>query len=132
MPLESPYNSSNLLFNGKSSSKGKVNSSSSTNLSEIKFPIKGSEALKIKNDVLSEYELREITQFEDVWFFGGKNKIHGTVNDPNWGYDDEEFNYKIVVGDHFNYRYEVLMILEKDLLDRFVNASITKHKKSWP
>ena len=113
IPVESPYNSSNLLFNGKSSSKGKVTSSSSANLTEIKFPMKGSEALKIKNDVLSEYELREINQFEDVWFLGGKNKIHGTVNDPNWGYDDEEFNYKIVVGDHFNYRYEVLMILGK-------------------
>ena len=111
--VDSPYNSSNLLFNTRMSSKGRVSTSSVSNLQEIKFPVKGSDALKVRNDILSEYELREIVQFEEVYFLGCKNKVHGTVNDLNWGFDDEEFNYKIVVGDHFNYRYEVLSILGK-------------------
>lgn len=110
---DSPYNSSNLLFSTRISSKGKVSSTSVSNLTELKFPVRGSEAMKIKNDQLSEFELREILQYEEVYFLGCKNKIHGTVNDLNWGYDDEEFNYKIVIGDHFNYRYEVLSILGK-------------------
>ena len=110
---ESPYHSSNLLYN-QLSLKNKASSSSVANLSDLKFPMKGSEAIKIKNEALSEYELREILHFEEVFFVGSSsNKIHGTINDPNWGYDDGEFNYRIVVGDHFNYRYEVLALLGK-------------------
>ena len=110
---ESPYNSSNLLFN-QLGQKSKIGSTSVINLQELKFPMKGSEAIKVKNEALSEYELREILHFEEVYFVGSNsNKLHGTINDPNWGYDDEEFNYKIVIGDHFNYRYEVISILGK-------------------
>ena len=111
---ESPYNSSNLLFNQHSQLKSKGSSASVANLQDGKFPMKGSEAIKLKNESLSEYELREILHFEEIYFVGSHlNKIHGTMSEPNWGYDDEEFNYRIVVGDHFNYRYEVLSILGK-------------------
>lgn len=111
---ESPCNSSNILFQGKSPSKAKGNSLSTVNLQETKFPIKGPEAFRLKSECLTEYELREISQFEEVYFLGNiTNKIKGTVNDPNWGYDDAEYNYKITIGDHFNYRYEVLSTLGK-------------------
>jgi dual specificity tyrosine-phosphorylation-regulated kinase 2/3/4 len=110
--LESPYNSSNLLFNPKRQQKPKLSSISVSNLQETKFPMKGSEAIALKNESLTEYELKEILQYEEIHFIGNhNNKIHGNVNDLNWGYDDEEFNYKIVVGDHFIYRYEVLSVL---------------------
>ena len=81
---ESPYNSSNLLFNSKRQQKSKVSSLSMPNLQGGQFPMKGSEALRLKNESLSEYELREISHFEEVYFVGtNKNKIHGTVNDLN-------------------------------------------------
>lgn len=112
--LESPNNSSNLLFSNKVSTKHNGHSMSMANLQEPKFPMKGTDAIRLKNEVLTEYELREIATFEDVYFLGNpNNKIHGTVNDPNWGYDDAEYNYKIVLGDHFNYRYEVQTLLGK-------------------
>jgi len=46
-----------------------------------------------------------------VYFIGRSDaeKIQGScVEGPNNGYDDENGDYNIVIGDHISYRYEVL------------------------
>lgn len=78
------------------------------------LPASGLEALRIFNDALTEYELRELPNYSEVYFIGDQNaKIHGSLREPNWGYDDLDSNYKISIGDHLAYRYEVLSILGK-------------------
>ena len=78
------------------------------------FPMSGNETIRTKNDNLSEYELRELPNYSEVYYIGDfRNKIHGSLSELNWGYDDEDANYKIVIGDHIDYRYEVLSLLGK-------------------
>ena len=73
------------------------------------FPITGNEAIKQMTDSLSEFELRELIGVGEVYFIGDfKQKIHGSLHELNWGYDDNEANYKIIAGDHLAYRYEIL------------------------
>ena len=77
-------------------------------------PASGLEALRIFNDALTEYELRELPSYSEVYFLGGQTcKIHGSLREPNWGYDDNDANYKVLIGDHLAYRYEILAILGK-------------------
>ncbi|KAK9480189.1 hypothetical protein V1514DRAFT_318463 [Lipomyces japonicus] len=71
------------------------------------------EAVKIGN--LDIYEKGEILDYRVVNFYGspGTKKIVGnmTAHSSNYGFDDEKGDYKIVVGDHLAYRYEIIGIL---------------------
>jgi len=57
----------------------------------------------------------EILDYQDVYFLGlNAKKVQGSPrNDHNYGYDDEKGDYKIVIGDHIGYRYEVLSFIGK-------------------
>jgi dual specificity tyrosine-phosphorylation-regulated kinase 2/3/4 len=112
--IESQVNSSNLLFNRKVTAKGKTKSSSVENLQEIRLPLKGADVCKVSSELLNEFEVREVNGFEDVYFLGNpKNKVNPHQNEPNWGYDDDELNYKVIIGDHLAYRFEILQMLGK-------------------
>lgn len=81
---------------------------------KLPLPASGLEALRIFNDTLTEYELRELPSYSEVFFLGDQAcKIHGSLREPNWGYDDNDSNYKVVISDHLAYRYEILTILGK-------------------
>eukprot|EP00758_Cryptobia_borreli_P002059 Tbor_TRINITY_DN2751_c0_g1::TRINITY_DN2751_c0_g1_i1::g.15218::m.15218/K18669/DYRK2_3_4; dual specificity tyrosine-phosphorylation-regulated kinase 2/3/4 len=70
---------------------------------------------------LTGYETAEILTFEKVYFFGkGAKKVLGTpltdIDDcsssgvspaNNYGYDDSDGDYRVVIGDHCAYRYEI-------------------------
>lgn len=49
---------------------------------------------------LTEYELAEIDQYEEIWFLGlGAKKVAGDeARQPNAGYDDEHGSYIKVTG----------------------------------
>jgi dual specificity tyrosine-phosphorylation-regulated kinase 2/3/4 len=59
---------------------------------------------------LTDYEKGEILDFKQVYYHGRKDikKIKGNPLYPyNFGYDDDQGDYKVVMGDHIGYRYEV-------------------------
>lgn len=78
----------------------------------IKTPCTASIVLKNFNTQLSNYEQNEILSYNEIHFFGlGSKKVKNNINSTNYGYDDERGDYKVVIGDHIGYRYEVLKIL---------------------
>ncbi|OMJ69227.1 hypothetical protein SteCoe_33100 [Stentor coeruleus] len=88
----------------------------SSSIDRLKSPIclTGLEVIKTMNDALTEYELKEVVNYSEVYFIGDhKSKIHGSLRELNWGYDDNDANYKVLIGDHLAYRYEILSMLGK-------------------
>ena len=68
--------------------------------------------LKLFFSQLSSYEQSEILSYSDIFFIGlGSRKIKNNLNSTNYGYDDDRGDYKVIIGDHISYRYEVLKIL---------------------
>lgn len=60
---------------------------------------------------LTDYEKGEILDFKQIFFLGKRKeakKIKGNPLYPyNFGYDDDQGDYKVVLNDHIGYRYEV-------------------------
>ena len=78
----------------------------------IKAPATPSTILKLFSSQLTSYEHSEILSYADIYFIGlGSKKIKNNINSTNYGYDDERGDYKISIGDHISYRYEILKIL---------------------
>ena len=86
-----------------------------TLFSSLPLPISGSKALQLFQDQLSAYEHGEILDFKEVYCLGlraDKGKIASTAStQPNSGYDDDRGDYRVTIGDHIAYRYEVLAVL---------------------
>lgn len=75
------------------------------------FPMSSAKALLFMASALTDYEQGEILNYKVVYFLGkpGTAKIKGSVRSPhNHGYDDENGEYRVVIGDHIAFRYEVL------------------------
>jgi dual specificity tyrosine-phosphorylation-regulated kinase 2/3/4 len=75
-----------------------------------------SEILSANSDVLSEYEMNEILEYTNVYYFGAnRQKKHGSTSNSanNHGFDDERGDYLAVMGEHLAYRYEVMDTLGK-------------------
>ncbi|KAK9322823.1 kinase-like domain-containing protein [Lipomyces orientalis] len=87
----------------------------------------------IRTEKLNAYEKGEILDFRTVYFCGTPNccKTAGHA-DPstNFGYDDERGDYKIIVGDHLAYRYEILDVLGKGSFGQVVKC--IDHKAGGP
>ena len=66
---------------------------------------------------LTDYEKGEILDFKEILFIGKRKeakKIKGNPLYPyNFGYDDDQGDYKVVINDHIGYRYEVQSFLGK-------------------
>jgi dual specificity tyrosine-phosphorylation-regulated kinase 2/3/4 len=63
-------------------------------------------------DFLSEYELSEIFEFKEIWFCPTtlkRSKPEMCLN--NNGFDNEKGDYKVVVGDHIQFRYQIVALL---------------------
>jgi len=73
----------------------------------------GKTALLHSSHLLSSYERQEICEYDEVYFVGcpSTKKILGHSGSApdlrNHGYDDDRGDYKVVIGDHIAYRYEV-------------------------
>jgi dual specificity tyrosine-phosphorylation-regulated kinase 2/3/4 len=66
---------------------------------------------------LTDYEKGEILDFNHIYFVGKRKDVKKIKGNPlypyNFGYDDDQGDYKVVMGDHVGYRYEVLSFLGK-------------------
>ena len=65
---------------------------------------------------LSEYERKEILDFQNVYCIGARSEKKQATRDNttnNHGYDDERGDYLVVARDHLAYRYEVIDTLGK-------------------
>jgi dual specificity tyrosine-phosphorylation-regulated kinase 2/3/4 len=66
--------------------------------------------VKLFKGCISEHEQHEVLSYLEVYFLGLRaNK--GTSGLFNHGFDDERGDYLAVVGDHINFRYELLGVL---------------------
>lgn len=82
------------------------------------------------NSNLAKYELAEILKFPQIWCIGIEaKKINIPANgENNFGYDDENGDYKAVMHDHISYRYELFEILGKGSFGQVFKAFDYKHK----
>ena len=100
---------------------------------EAKFegPISPRQAVDDFGDYLTDYEKKEIFKFNEIYFIGkSRKKIHAVFErskksksnyisnkkenySENGGFDDADRFYKIIIGDHIYYRYEILSFLGK-------------------
>ncbi|KAI8084855.1 kinase-like domain-containing protein [Halteromyces radiatus] len=95
----------------------------------IRTPKSPQTALKYYSQYLTQYEQSEILDFPHIYFIGPHARKHQaivTIPDhhyqqqyqprpqpavPNYGYDDENGDYKIIRQDHLIYRYEIMELL---------------------
>ncbi|WBW71408.1 DYRK family cell polarity protein kinase Pom1 [Schizosaccharomyces osmophilus] len=79
-------------------------------------PVKSSDVLLINTAPLTRYEEEEIKAYENIYFTGLRNVDKSRLVDEtstNYGFDDERGDYRVILGDHIAYRYEVVDYLGK-------------------
>ncbi|KAI7882282.1 kinase-like protein [Lichtheimia hyalospora FSU 10163] len=71
-------------------------------------------ALKLHFAKLTGYERKEILEYPQVFFVGHQARKHKPAqrqHHHNYGFDDDQGNYRLTMRDHLAYRYEVLDVL---------------------
>lgn len=79
-------------------------------------------------NILTPFEKKEVHRYKDVFFVGTeaskeKRNMHNVLSkNNNNGYDTNDGYYKVVVGDHLNYRYEMLSPLDRGAFGQVVRC----------
>ena len=79
-------------------------------------PISPREAKEKYSSMLTSYELKEIDNFDEIYYLGitsKKIRPKGVAGTDNYGFDDREHHYKAIIGDHLAYRFEIRAIFGK-------------------
>eukprot|EP00359_Climacostomum_virens_P010302 CAMPEP_0204917478 /NCGR_PEP_ID=MMETSP1397-20131031/15079_1 /ASSEMBLY_ACC=CAM_ASM_000891 /TAXON_ID=49980 /ORGANISM="Climacostomum Climacostomum virens, Strain Stock W-24" /LENGTH=490 /DNA_ID=CAMNT_0052090323 /DNA_START=135 /DNA_END=1607 /DNA_ORIENTATION=+ len=94
------------------SPKSQFNSAESLNYEVDSAVMTAASALRKCSSLLTDFEQSEILEYKLVYFLGIlSNKLQPSPGEANYGFDDDKGCYKIIVGDHVAFRYEVLNII---------------------
>lgn len=78
------------------------------------FSVSFEDTLETYGEFLNELEKREMSEYTKIYYLGiGSKKISPDANLPNFGYDNDKGDYKIVINDHLDFRYEVVSVIGK-------------------
>ena len=77
------------------------------------LPCNPETVIKFLGEYLSEFELTEILDYKEIYYIGKITKIRGKIFDNNWGYDNVKCDYILLIGDHIEFRYEILDLIGK-------------------
>ncbi|EEB07305.1 CMGC/DYRK/DYRK2 protein kinase Pom1 [Schizosaccharomyces japonicus yFS275] len=78
------------------------------------LPVPSSDASLLNGATLTEFEDQEIQDYDCVFFTGTPGIDKTRPNEPyNNGFDDERGDYRVILGDHIAYRFEVIDFLGK-------------------
>ncbi len=93
------------------------------------FPTTPAVAINLLGKYLTNNEVSEILSHKTVYYLGVKaDKIKGDLSQPNYGYDDERNDYRIVLRDHIDYRYEIIDVIGKGAFGKVIHCF--DHKES--
>lgn len=98
----------------------------------------------IENNTLTSYEKAEVLKIDEVFYVGQRRFESSSQHDftNNFGFDDKDKNLIVEVGDHINYRYQIIAKLGKGMfgnvvkcrdhkLRRDVSVKIMKNDVKW-
>ncbi len=105
-------------------------SSSMSSLTDSDYITPGN-LLKYYKSSLTPYEITEIINYDEIYYFGRncKKKINNKYNHiNNYGYDDKKNRYNIIKNDHIAYRYEILCQIGKGVFGNVVKTYDYKNK----
>lgn len=97
---------------------------------EAEYPITPGQALRLYLSQLTEFEQAEILEYKQIYYFGlNSHKVISSISKPNFGYDDDRADYRVVIGDHIAYRYEITGLLGKGSFGQVVRCLDHKRKE---
>ena len=87
-------------------------------------PITPQEAIKNYSSLMTRYEASEILSFPSVFFLGNMSKKREPIRNPhnNFGFDTNDHIYRLILGDHLAYRFEVLSSFGSGAFGQVVKA----------
>ena len=94
----------------------------------VKMPTTPGTVLKLFSHRMNNFEQVEILNYPEIYFIGNGMNIVKDQLRSNYGYDDDRGDYKIVLGDHIAYRYELLSFLGRGSFGQVIKA--LDHKRT--
>lgn len=95
----------------------------------MSLPITPETALTLFKQKLTQFEYSEILNYPYVYYLGNlSGKIKPLMVNNN-GFDDEQGDFKIVIGDHIAYRFEIKSVLGQGSFGQVVKVFDHKAKK---